>query len=70
MRLCILTPDPGYPEPFAWAFHVEAEALREAGAEVTARPWTMPVPSSAMEKSVTWTPNAIPTSARGVWMNE
>jgi len=42
MHLCILVPDPAYPEPFAWAFHVEAEALREAGAEVTARPWTMP----------------------------
>ena len=40
MHLCILTPDPSYPEPFAWAFHVEAEALREAGAEVTSRPWT------------------------------
>ena len=42
MRLCILIPDPAYPEPFAWAFHVEAEALREGGAEVAARPWTMP----------------------------
>ena len=42
MHLCILIPDPAYPEPFAWAFHVEAEALREAGAEVTARPWTQP----------------------------
>ena len=41
-KLCILVPDPAYPEPFAWAFHVEADALREAGAEVTARPWTSP----------------------------
>lgn len=40
MHLLILTPDPAFPEPFAWAFHVEAEALRAAGAEVTARPWT------------------------------
>lgn len=42
MRLLILVPDPAFPEPWAWAFHVEAEALREAGAEVTARPWTAP----------------------------
>lgn len=40
MHLLILTPDPAYPEPFAWAFHVQAEALREAGAEVASRPWT------------------------------
>jgi glutathione synthase/RimK-type ligase-like ATP-grasp enzyme len=40
MHLLLLTPDPAFPEPFAWAFHVQAEALREAGAEVTARPWT------------------------------
>jgi glutathione synthase/RimK-type ligase-like ATP-grasp enzyme len=40
MRLLLLTPDPAYPEPFAWAFHVEAEALRAAGADVAARPWT------------------------------
>lgn len=40
MHLLILVPDPAFPEPFAWAFHVEAEALRAAGAEVTARPWT------------------------------
>ena len=39
-RLLLLTPDPDYPEPFAWAFHVQAEALREAGAEVASRPWT------------------------------
>ena len=40
MHLLVLVPDPAYPEPFAWAFHVQAEALREAGAQVTARPWT------------------------------
>lgn len=39
-RLLLLTPDPDYPEPFAWAFHVQAEALRESGAEVASRPWT------------------------------
>ena len=42
MRLLILVPDPAFSEPWAWAFHVEAEALREAGAEVIARPWTAP----------------------------
>ena len=42
MRLLILVPDPAFAEPWAWAFHVEAEALREAGAEVIARPWTAP----------------------------
>jgi glutathione synthase/RimK-type ligase-like ATP-grasp enzyme len=40
MHLLILTPDPAFPEPFAWAFHVQAEALREAGAKVASRPWT------------------------------
>jgi glutathione synthase/RimK-type ligase-like ATP-grasp enzyme len=35
-------PDPVYPEPWAWAFHVEAEVLRSAGFEVSARPWTAP----------------------------
>ena len=39
-RLLILVPDPVYPEPWAWAFHVEADALRQAGFEVSARPWT------------------------------
>lgn len=40
MHLLLLTPAPDFPEPFAWAFHVQAEALRAAGATVTARPWT------------------------------
>lgn len=40
MHLLLLTPAPDFPEPFAWAFHVQADALRAAGAEVTARPWT------------------------------
>ena len=39
-HVLILVPDPLYPEPFAWAFHVEADALRAGGFEVTARPWT------------------------------
>lgn len=40
MHLLLLTPAPNFTEPFAWAFHVQAEALRAAGAQVTARPWT------------------------------
>lgn len=41
-KLLILVPDPVYPEPWAWAFHVEAEALRHVGMDVSARPWTAP----------------------------
>jgi glutathione synthase/RimK-type ligase-like ATP-grasp enzyme len=40
MHLLLLTPAPDFPEPFAWAFHVQADALRAAGATVSARPWT------------------------------
>lgn len=40
MHGLILVPDPSFPSPFAWAFHGQAEALREAGIEVCARPWT------------------------------
>jgi hypothetical protein len=41
-HVLILVPDPAYPEPWAWAFHVEADALRGGGLEVSARPWTAP----------------------------
>ena len=41
-HVLILVPDPLYPEPWAWAFHVEADALRKGGFEVSARPWTAP----------------------------
>jgi glutathione synthase/RimK-type ligase-like ATP-grasp enzyme len=41
-HVLILVPDPAYPEPWAWAFHVEADALRAGGLEVSARPWTAP----------------------------
>ena len=41
-HVLVLVPDPVYPEPWAWAFHVEADALRQAGFEVSARPWTAP----------------------------
>ena len=40
MRLAVLVPDPDYPEPWAWAFDVEADALREAGCDVDAVAWT------------------------------
>jgi glutathione synthase/RimK-type ligase-like ATP-grasp enzyme len=36
----MLVPAPGYPEPWAWAFDVQADVLRSAGAEVEALPWT------------------------------
>ena len=40
MRLAVLVPDPGYEEPWAWAFDVEADALKAAGCTVDAVPWT------------------------------
>jgi glutathione synthase/RimK-type ligase-like ATP-grasp enzyme len=56
-HVLILVPDPVYPEPWAWAFHVEAEALRAAGFEVSARPWTAPgdlAPFDAVLPLVVW----------------
>ena len=56
-HVLILVPDPLYPEPWAWAFHVEAEALRSAGFEVSARPWTAPgdlMPFDAVLPLVVW----------------
>jgi glutathione synthase/RimK-type ligase-like ATP-grasp enzyme len=40
MRLAILVPDPAYPEPWRWAFDVEADALVKAGCIVDPLPWT------------------------------
>jgi glutathione synthase/RimK-type ligase-like ATP-grasp enzyme len=40
MRIALLVPAPDYPEPWAWAYDVEAAALRGAGAEVEAVAWT------------------------------
>ena len=40
MRVCLLVPAPGYPEPWNWAFDVQAEALRNAGLAVEAHSWT------------------------------
>ena len=56
-HVLILVPDPVYPEPWAWAFHVEAEALRAGGLEVSARPWTAPgdlSPFDAVLPLVVW----------------
>jgi len=56
-HVLILVPDPVYPEPWAWAFHVEAEALRAGGFEVSARPWTAPgdlAPFNAVLPLVVW----------------
>ncbi len=40
MRIAVLIPDPDYPEPWRWAYDVEAAALIAAGAEVVPVPWT------------------------------
>ena len=56
-HVLILVPEPVYPEPWAWAFHVEADALRAAGFEVSARPWTAPgalSPFGAVLPLVVW----------------
>lgn len=39
MRMAILTPAPDFPEPWAWAYDVEAAVLRRAGFAVEPRPW-------------------------------
>jgi glutathione synthase/RimK-type ligase-like ATP-grasp enzyme len=40
VRIAFLVPAPDYPEPWRWAFDVEAEALIAAGAEVEPLAWT------------------------------
>ena len=40
MRIAFLVPAPDYPEPWRWAFDVEAAALVAAGAKVDAVAWT------------------------------
>ena len=40
MRIAVLIPDPDYPEPWRWAYDVEAAALIAAGAEVVPVAWT------------------------------
>lgn len=44
-RLAMLTPAPDYQVPWDWAFDMQAEALREGGAEVVGLPWTSPLPA-------------------------
>jgi glutathione synthase/RimK-type ligase-like ATP-grasp enzyme len=40
MRIAFLVPDPDYPEPWRWAFDVEAQALVAAGAVIVPVAWT------------------------------
>jgi glutathione synthase/RimK-type ligase-like ATP-grasp enzyme len=40
VRVAVLVPQPDYPEPWRWAFDVEAAVLVAAGCEVDPIPWT------------------------------
>jgi len=40
MRIAVLVPEPGYDEPWRWAFDVEADALKAAGCAVDPIAWT------------------------------
>lgn len=40
MRIAILVPAPAYPEPWRWAYDLEAEALTRTGASVEPIAWT------------------------------
>ncbi len=40
MRIAVLVPDPGYEEPWAWAYDIEAQALEQGGCTVVPIPWT------------------------------
>jgi glutathione synthase/RimK-type ligase-like ATP-grasp enzyme len=40
MRIALLVPDPDYPEPWRWAYDVEADVLASAGADVEPIAWT------------------------------
>ena len=42
MRIAVLIPAPDYPEPWRWAYDVEADALIAAGATVEPVCWTDP----------------------------
>nr|WP_294850566.1 hypothetical protein [uncultured Sphingomonas sp.] len=42
MRVAILVPRPDFHESWAWAFDIEADALRRGGFDVEARHWTEP----------------------------
>ena len=40
MRIAVLIPEPGFDEPWQWAFDAEAKALRDGGLVVDGVPWT------------------------------
>jgi len=40
MRIAVLVPDPGYPEPWRWTYDPEAEALASSDVQVTPIAWT------------------------------
>jgi glutathione synthase/RimK-type ligase-like ATP-grasp enzyme len=40
VRIAVLVPEPGYPEPWRWAYHPQAAALKGAGANVVPIAWT------------------------------
>jgi glutathione synthase/RimK-type ligase-like ATP-grasp enzyme len=40
MRIAVLVPAPGYPEPWRWAYDLEAEALIRSGASIEPVAWT------------------------------
>jgi len=40
LRALVLVPTPDYPEPWRWAYDVEAQALEQAGIAVEPAPWT------------------------------
>lgn len=42
LRAAVLVPEPGFPEPWRWAFDVEAKALERGGVAVEALAWTDP----------------------------
>lgn len=49
MRLAFLVPAPDYPDPWDWAFDVQADALRRRGATVDAIRWTSGADLSAYD---------------------
>jgi glutathione synthase/RimK-type ligase-like ATP-grasp enzyme len=40
LLIAVLVPDPDYPEPWRWAFDIEADALERAGCTVEPLAWT------------------------------
>ena len=50
LRAAVLVPAPGYPEPWRWAYDVEAEALERGGIAVEPRAWTEPGDLSGFDR--------------------